>query len=190
MFVEKNLNCTQSEEEEKPQFASLSPDQQLNSITFEEAMDLFKLPADLGEFEDKMITVNNGRYGPYVKHGDANNDSGFFIGESGLSINGVTYKPFVERIGLDFEDDKGYKYINAIYPHFDGEGTVNIYTGTEESQGAGITWSQPQEFVIGEDYKATFRESGRYIGIRIESKTDNIWGLTGYSIEYSYEGRQ
>ncbi len=126
----------------------------------------------------------------YVKHGDANNTSGFFIGESGLSINGVTYKPFVERIGLDFEDDKGYKYINAIYPHFEGEGTVNIYVGTEESQGGGITWSQPQEFVIGEDYKATFRESGRYIGIKMESKTDNIWSLTGYSIEYSYEGRQ
>jgi hypothetical protein len=126
----------------------------------------------------------------YVKHGDATNTSGFFIGESGLSINGVTYKPFVERIGLDFEDDKGYKYINALYPHFEGEGTVNIYVGTEERQGGGITWSQPQEFVIGEDYKATFRESGRYIGIKIESKTDNIWALTGYSVEYSYEGRQ
>lgn len=126
----------------------------------------------------------------YVKHGDANNDSGFFIGESGLSINGAVYKPFVERIGLDFEDDKGYKYINAIYPHFEGEGTVNIYVGTEERQGGGITWSQPQEFVIGEDYKTTFRESGRYIGIKMESKTDNIWALTGYSVEYSYEGRQ
>lgn len=126
----------------------------------------------------------------YVKHGDVTNTSGFFIGESGLSINGVAYKPFVARTGLDFEDDKGYKYINAIYPHFEGEGTVNIYVGTEERQGGGITWSQPQEFVIGEDYKATFRESGRYIGIKMESKTDNIWSLTGYSIEYSYEGRQ
>ena len=59
------------DDEEKPLFASLTPEQQLSTITFEEAMDLFKLPADLGEFEDKMITVNNGRYGPYVKHGDA-----------------------------------------------------------------------------------------------------------------------
>lgn len=126
----------------------------------------------------------------YVKHGDANNSSGFFLGESGLSVDGETYKPFVERIGLDFEDDKGYKYINAIYPHFEGEGTVNIYVGTEERQGGGISWSQPQEFVIGEDYKATFRESGRYIGIKMESKTNNIWALTGYSVEYSYEGRQ
>ena len=47
------------DDEEKPLFASLTPEQQLSTITFEEAMDLFKLPADLGEFEDKMITVNN-----------------------------------------------------------------------------------------------------------------------------------
>lgn len=57
------------EEEEKPQFASLSPDQQLNSITFEEAMDLFQLPKDLGTYEGEQIEVNNGRFGPYVKFG-------------------------------------------------------------------------------------------------------------------------
>ncbi|MEL0653211.1 type I DNA topoisomerase [Algibacter sp. TI.3.09] len=59
------------DDEEKPQFASLSPDQQLNSITFEEAMDLFQLPKNLGNFEDEEIVVNNGRFGPYVKFGDA-----------------------------------------------------------------------------------------------------------------------
>lgn len=59
------------DDEEKPLFASLTPEQQLSTITFEEAMDLFKLPANLGEFEEKPVMVNNGRYGPYVKHGDA-----------------------------------------------------------------------------------------------------------------------
>ncbi|WP_159018084.1 type I DNA topoisomerase [Algibacter sp. L3A6] len=59
------------DDEEKPQFASLSPDQQLNSITFEEAMDLFQLPKNLGNFEDEEVVVNNGRFGPYVKFGDA-----------------------------------------------------------------------------------------------------------------------
>ena len=57
------------EEEEKPQFASLGPEQQLSSITFEEAMDLFKLPKDLGTYEDKAVAVNNGRFGPYVQWG-------------------------------------------------------------------------------------------------------------------------
>lgn len=57
------------DDDEKPQFASLSPDQQLNTITYEEAMDLFQLPKDLGTFEGEDVQVNNGRFGPYVKHG-------------------------------------------------------------------------------------------------------------------------
>ena len=59
------------DDEEKPQFASLSPDQQLNSITYEEAMDLFQLPKNLGTYEGEEILVNNGRFGPYVKFGSA-----------------------------------------------------------------------------------------------------------------------
>ncbi len=58
------------EDEDKPRFASLGPDQQLSSITYEEAMDLFKLPKDLGSYEDAPVSVNNGRFGPYVKFGD------------------------------------------------------------------------------------------------------------------------
>jgi DNA topoisomerase-1 len=59
------------DDDEKPQFASLSPDQQLNSITYEEAMDLFQLPKTLGNYKGEEIQVNNGRFGPYVKFGDA-----------------------------------------------------------------------------------------------------------------------
>jgi len=59
------------DDEEKPQFASLSPDQQLNTITYEEAMDLFQLPKNLGDYEGEEILVNNGRFGPYVKFGSA-----------------------------------------------------------------------------------------------------------------------
>ena len=59
------------DDEDKPTFASLSPDQQLNTITFEEAMDLFQLPKNLGTYEGEEIQVNNGRFGPYVKFGTA-----------------------------------------------------------------------------------------------------------------------
>ncbi|MBJ7879049.1 type I DNA topoisomerase [Gelidibacter salicanalis] len=58
------------DDEEKPLFASLSPDQQLNTITYEEAMDLFQLPKLLGAYKDEDVEVNNGRFGPYVKYGD------------------------------------------------------------------------------------------------------------------------
>ncbi len=58
------------EDEEKPRFASLSPGQTLSSLTFEEAMDLFQLPKDLGEYKDLPVVVSNGRFGPYIKYGD------------------------------------------------------------------------------------------------------------------------
>ncbi len=57
------------EDEEKPRFAGLMPDQSLGSITYEEAMDLFKLPKEIGEYEGETVEVNNGRFGPYVRYG-------------------------------------------------------------------------------------------------------------------------
>jgi len=56
------------EEDGKPQFASLRSGQFLHTVTLEEALDLFKLPRELGEFEDKVIKASLGRFGPYVVH--------------------------------------------------------------------------------------------------------------------------
>ncbi len=56
-------------DDEEKQFASLRPDQQLNTITIEEALDLFKLPRKLGEVDGEEVEVNNGRFGPYVRIG-------------------------------------------------------------------------------------------------------------------------
>ncbi|MCD6067019.1 MAG: topoisomerase [Bacteroidetes bacterium] len=53
--------------EEKPRFASLRKDQRMELITLEEALDLFKLPMSLGNYEDKEVIVGVGRFGPYVK---------------------------------------------------------------------------------------------------------------------------
>lgn len=55
---------------EKPQFATLKKDQLIDSITLDEALDLFKLPREVGFFEEKPMTVGIGRLGPYVKHDD------------------------------------------------------------------------------------------------------------------------
>jgi len=55
------------ESEEKPRFASLRKNQSLETITLEEALDLFKLPLTLGTYEGKEVVVNIGRFGPYVK---------------------------------------------------------------------------------------------------------------------------
>lgn len=58
----------EEDEDEKPQYASLRKGQFIESITLEDAMDLFKLPRDLGEFEGKTMQAAIGRFGPYIKH--------------------------------------------------------------------------------------------------------------------------
>ena len=58
------------DDEEKPTFASLLPEQSLNTITYEEAMDLFKLPRKLGVYKGEEVLANVGRFGPYVKFGE------------------------------------------------------------------------------------------------------------------------
>jgi DNA topoisomerase-1 len=58
------------EEGEKPKYANLRPGQSMELIDFEDAMELFKLPKDLGEFEGQEVAIGVGRYGPYVRHGD------------------------------------------------------------------------------------------------------------------------
>ncbi len=57
-------------DDENKIFASLKPDQNLNNITLEEALDLFLLPKNLGDYEGKEVIVANGRFGPYVKFED------------------------------------------------------------------------------------------------------------------------
>lgn len=58
----------ESDDEEKPKFAKINGDNSITSITLEEALELFKLPRQLGEFEEKVVTIGVGRFGPYVRH--------------------------------------------------------------------------------------------------------------------------
>lgn len=58
------------QEGEKPRFANLKPGQSMETISFEEAMELFKLPRTIGHINDEEISVNTGRFGPYIKIGD------------------------------------------------------------------------------------------------------------------------
>ncbi len=57
-----------TESDEKPRFASLRKGQSLDSITLEDALELFKFPRSLGQYEGEEMTVAIGRFGPYVKH--------------------------------------------------------------------------------------------------------------------------
>jgi DNA topoisomerase-1 len=57
------------EDEEKPKFASLPPDLQIESVDLDQALLLFELPREIGEIQGELVIANNGRYGPYIKFG-------------------------------------------------------------------------------------------------------------------------
>ena len=57
-----------TDSEEKPRFARLEKGLSMETITLQEALDLFKLPRVVGEYEDKEVSIGTGRFGPYVRH--------------------------------------------------------------------------------------------------------------------------
>ena len=108
-----------AEEEEKPQFASLLKGQSINTITLEEALELFKLPRDLGEYEDKKVTVAVGRFGPYVRH-----DNKFVsLGKDDDPMT-VSLETAIELIEAKREKDK-----NSILKTFDEEPDLQVLKG-------------------------------------------------------------
>ena len=58
----------ESQDEEKPKFASLLKGQLIENVTLEQALELFKLPRSIGSFENKELVVGMGKFGPYVRH--------------------------------------------------------------------------------------------------------------------------
>ncbi|ACU59451.1 type I DNA topoisomerase [Chitinophaga pinensis] len=62
------IQIGKAEDEEKPKFAKMKSTQSIETITLEEAMELFRLPRNLGQFEDQDVLVNIGRFGPYAAH--------------------------------------------------------------------------------------------------------------------------
>ncbi|MBE9469544.1 MAG: type I DNA topoisomerase [Bacteroidetes bacterium] len=68
-----------TDDEEKPRYAKLTREQHIETITLQEALDLFRLPRLVGEYEDKEVSVAIGRFGPYVKH-----DNKFFSLKKGV----------------------------------------------------------------------------------------------------------
>lgn len=89
-----------AEGDEKPKFAKLKASQSIETITMEEAQELFKLGAPLGEHEGLEISVNIGRFGPYVKFGDQ-----FISIPRGEEPSSVTLERAIEIINVKkFED--------------------------------------------------------------------------------------
>jgi DNA topoisomerase-1 len=107
------------DDEEKPTFASLSPTQSITTITFEEALDLFKLPKIVGEYEAKDLKVNVGRFGPYVQH--ASTFTSIPKGEDPMGVN-------LER-AIELIEEKRAKDAAALIKTFDENPEMQLLNG-------------------------------------------------------------
>ena len=119
------------DDEEKPKFAGLRPGQKMNEISFEDALELFKLPRALGETTDGLpVSASVGRFGPYVRYGDKyvsirGEDDPYTI-ELPRALQLIEEKKIAdaERIIQDFEDD-GIQVLNGRYGPYVTDKTKN-----------------------------------------------------------------
>ena len=88
-------------DDDKPLFASLQPDQSVQTITLEEALKLFELPRDVGSFEGKKILAAVGRFGPYIRH-----DSLFVSIPKDMSPLSITEAEAIELIEKKRQEDR------------------------------------------------------------------------------------
>jgi DNA topoisomerase-1 len=119
------------ENAEKPKFASLRKGQNLESITLEEALQLFKLPRTIGIFEDKEMVAGIGKFGPYIRHNSVfysmkrGTDDPYTI-ESGRAIEIIKEKREADKnkIIKEFEENPDLKILKGRwgpYIHFNKE---------------------------------------------------------------------
>lgn len=140
------------DDEDKPKFAGLLPGQKMDAITFEDAMELFKLPRDLGESAaGEKISTNIGRFGPYVKYDSKfvslkKEDNPYTITlERALEL--VEEKKEIERnrIILDFPD-AGIQVLNGRWGPYITDGNKNAKM-PKDQEPKELTLEQCQELI-------------------------------------------
>ncbi|MFC2129390.1 type I DNA topoisomerase [Bacteroidota bacterium] len=109
----------EADDEEKPRFASLLKGQSIETLSLEQALDLFKLPRILGLFEDSEITVAIGKFGPYVRHNNK-----FYSLQNEDDPHTVSIERAIELIQIKREEDK-----NRIIMEFSEEPDLLVLNG-------------------------------------------------------------
>ena len=110
-----------SDSENKPRFASLKKGQSIDTITLDEALELFKLPRPLGDYEDSEVIVSTGRFGPYVRHNSAfyslakTDDPMTIVLERAIELITEKRKKETEKIIREFPGNTDMKILNGRY---------------------------------------------------------------------------
>jgi len=114
-----------------------------------------------------------------------------YVNEVGVQTLGVDVVGFVERIGLDFDDDRVMKYVSRIVPHVRNQTEVSAPVTIKIYAEEVITESPTEEativFTPGVDHDIDCHVVGRWIGVRFEGT--ELWELTGFTIEWEPAGQ-
>ncbi len=149
------------DDEEKPQFAGLRPGQKMDSVTLEDALELFKLPRELGETEEgEKISANFGRFGPYVKYGSKyasikGEDPHTITLEQALEFMAIKKQEDANKFIKEFEEE-GIQVLNGRYGPYvtDGKKNAKIPKDVEPDS---LTLEQCKEMIA----KAPVRKARR-----------------------------
>lgn len=120
------------EGEEKPKYASLRKGQFIESLTLEEALELFKLPRELGLFEEETMTVAIGRFGPYIKHAakfysiPKEEDPLEITPERAIEIIQAKRKAEAEKVIKLFPENPDIQILNGRYGPYITSGKKNV----------------------------------------------------------------
>ena len=139
------------DDEEKPKFAGLRPGQKMDKITFVEAMELFKLPRDLGETQEgEKVSTNIGRFGPYIRYGSKfvslKEDDPYTV-ELPRALEIIAEKKIADanRIIHDFTDE-GIQVLNGRYGPYITDGSKNAKI-PKDTEPKSLTLEQCQELL-------------------------------------------
>jgi DNA topoisomerase-1 len=119
-------------DDKKPTFAKLKKGQFLETITLEEALELFKLPREVGVYENQTMTVAIGRFGPYIKLGNAfyslgkEDDPYTITEERAIEIIQAKRKADSEKIILSFDENAEVQVLNGRYGAYIKVGKQNV----------------------------------------------------------------
>jgi len=111
----------ESDNEEKPRFAGLKKDQSIETITFEEVLELFKFPRPIGEYEGEVMSVAIGRFGPYIIHKklfyslDKEDDPKSIEQDRAVEIIELKRQKIRESIIREFDENEDVKVLKGRY---------------------------------------------------------------------------
>ncbi|MFD0750361.1 type I DNA topoisomerase [Mucilaginibacter calamicampi] len=147
-FVQIGENASDDNKDYKPLYASLRAGQSIETISLEEALELFKLPKNVGEFEGKVMKVAIGRFGPYISHNSAfvslpkEIDPHDVTEEQAIELILAKRKKDAEKLIKAFNEDPTVKILNGRWGPYIEFGKQNVKIPKDVTDPSSLTFEQ------------------------------------------------